>query len=95
MWFFAGILLAIVVILLVLWLRSRKIATTWYEWLIAALGLVLLLIAFENYFESSAGFEPTAPGTFLLILGLPGILLFALAAVLVSLRQLRKHDIIK
>lgn len=86
--------LAVVSILLVLWLRSRKIAITWYEWLIAALGLALLLIAFENYFESSAGFEPTAPGMFLLIFGLPGILLLVIAAALVAWRQLRKHDII-
>jgi len=95
MWFFAGILLAAILILLVLWLRSHKIAITWYEWTIAALGLALLLIALQNYFASSAGYEPIAPGMFLLIFGLPGILLFAIAAVLVSLRQLRKHDIIK
>ncbi|RJO61852.1 MAG: dehalogenase [Dehalococcoidia bacterium] len=95
MWFFAGILLAVVLMLLVLWLRSRKIAVTWYEWIIAALGLVLLLVALQNYFASSAGYEPTAPGMFLLVFGLPGILLFAIAAVLVSRRQLRKHDIIK
>jgi hypothetical protein len=95
MWFFAGILLAVALILTVLWLRSRKIAVTWYEWLLAALGLALLLIALPNYFAASSGYEPTAPGMFLLVFGLPGILFYIIAAALVSWRQLRKHDIIK
>jgi hypothetical protein len=95
MWFFAGILLAVDLILMILWLRNHKIAVTWYEWLLAALGLVLLLIALPNYFAASAGYEPTAPGMFLLVFGIPGILLLVIAAALVSWRQLRKHDIIK
>jgi hypothetical protein len=92
MWFFAGMLLAVDLILMVLWLRNHKIAVSWYEWLLAALGFALLLIALPNYFAASVGYEPTAPGMFLLVFGLPGILLFAIAAVLVSWRQVRKSN---
>lgn len=83
MWFFAGILLAVVLILLMLWLRNRKIAITWYEWLICALGLALLLIALQNYFAASAGYEPTAPGMFLLIFGLPAVIILIITVGLV------------
>jgi hypothetical protein len=95
MLFFAGILLAVDTVLIVLWLRRRMIVVTYYEWVVIALGIVLLMIALQNYFASSNGYEPVAPGKFLLIFALPGVLLFALAAGLVSRRQFRRRDIIK
>jgi hypothetical protein len=90
MWLFAGLLIGIGLLLLVFWLRSRKIFIAWYVWLLAVMGLALLLFSIQNYLASTAELEPVAPGMFLLVFGLPGILLFAIAAVLVWWRQVRK-----
>ncbi len=89
MWLIAGLLLGVALVALVLWLRSRNIAVAWYEWLLLALGLVLLIFTAQNYFTSRAEFEPIAPGMFLLVFGLPALGLMLIAALLVWWRQLR------
>ena len=39
---------------LVLWMRSKEIVAKWYEWLIGAAGLGLLVFAVQHYFGSQA-----------------------------------------
>jgi hypothetical protein len=93
MWFFLGIVLAVVLILMIMWLRSRKIVVAWYEWLIATLGLLLLLVALQNYSTSKVGYEPTAPGIFLLVLGLPALFLILISVGFVCWRWFRKNRV--
>ena len=90
MWIFVGLLIGVGLLLLGFWLRSRKIVIAWYVWLLAVVGLALLLFSIQNYLASTAGNEPTAPGMFLLVFGLPGIVLLALAFFLVWWRQFGK-----
>lgn len=89
MWLFLGLALGAVLLVLVVWLRSRKIAVAWYEWLLGGLGLALVLFALQNYMASVAALEPTAPGMFLLVFGLPGIVLLLLAIFLAWWRHAR------
>jgi len=78
MWFMIGILVG-ALILELLWLMKRNnFNLTWYEWLIGAIGLLMLLFTIQNYFGSLAEVEPKAASMFLLVTGLPSLILLAL-----------------
>ena len=91
MWLVVGLILGIVLVALVFWLRSRKIRVAWYEWLLGVLGLLSMVFSLQNYQASVAAFEPTAPGMFLLVFGLPGLVLVLLAIALPWWRHFRKR----
>jgi TRAP-type uncharacterized transport system fused permease subunit len=91
MWLFIGLLTGIVLLLLAFWSRSKKVGIAWYEWLLAILGLALLLFTFQNYRASVAEFEPTAPGMFLLVFGLPGLVLLVISIFLPGWRYYRNR----
>lgn len=78
-WFIVGLVLGAALILMATWLRSRKIAVTWYEWLIVILGLALLLFTIQDVNESVKALEPTATWMNILIFGLPALILIGLA----------------
>jgi len=87
MWFVIALVVGGFISALVLWLRSRDISLTWYEWLIGAVGLILLLFAIQNLFGSLAEDEITAAYMYLLITGLPGFILMALTWLLATRRR--------
>jgi hypothetical protein len=91
MWLFIGLFLGIALFLLVAWLRRRNIFVTWYVWLLTITGLALLLFSIQNYFAYTTELEPVAPRMFLIVFGLPGILLSTIAAFLVWWKQARKN----
>lgn len=70
-----------------MWTRSRGIKVTWYDRLIGAVGIVLLLFAIQNYFGSLAEWWPNAANFYLLVAGLPGLVLLAVAATLIWRRR--------
>ena len=86
MWLIIGLLVGIGLMLLVMQLRNKGISLTWYEWLIGLVGLGLLLYTIQNLVGSFAEFEPNAAWLFVLVLGLPAIILMAVAGVLVLRR---------
>ncbi len=87
MWLIIGLVAGAALLALVLWLRGRDIKVTWYEWLIGAVGLLLLLFTIQNLLGSFAELESTAAYMFLLVTGLPSIILLAVAWQLVARRQ--------
>ena len=87
MWLIIGLIAGAAVLGLVLWMRGRDISVKWYEWLIGAIGLLLLLFTIQNYAGSLAELESTAANMFLLVSGLPAIILLAVAWQLVARRQ--------
>ncbi|GAI40852.1 putative reductive dehalogenase anchoring protein (rdhB) [marine sediment metagenome] len=87
MWFIIGIVLGVAMLALVLWLRGRNIKVTWYEWLIGVLGLALLLYTIQNVVGLLTEIEPTATWMFALVIGLPALILLAVAWQLVARRQ--------
>jgi len=89
MWLIIGLILGASFLGLMMGLRTRKISLTWYEWLIGILGLGLLLFTIQNYFGSLAEIEPKAAYMFLLVTGLPSLILLAIAWQLV-IRRIKK-----
>lgn len=82
MWFIIGLILGAVLLALVLLLRTRKIAVKWYEWLIGALGLILLLFTIQNFSGSLVEHEEFAAWTFLWLSGVPSIILICVSIFL-------------
>ena len=82
MWFIVALILGAVVAALVLLLGSRGIKVSWYAWLIGIVGLFLLLFTIQNYSASMNEFEPEAATTYLLVVGLPSVILIAVAGLL-------------
>ena len=90
MWFtvlIIGLAIGAGLLALVEWLRRRKIKVTWYEWLLGALGLLLVLFTIQNFTASFAEHEPQAGWTFLWLFGVPAVLLIAIACLLPYLRH--------
>jgi hypothetical protein len=89
MWFVTGAIIGIALVLLIVWLHWKKVGVAWYEWLIGAIGLLLLVFAVQNYSAASAGQEAVAPGIFLLVFGIPALVLILIATGLVAWRWFR------
>jgi hypothetical protein len=87
MWLIIGLVAGAAILGLVVWMRGKDIAIKWYEGLIGALGLVLLLFTIQNFAGSLAELESTAANMFLLVTGLPALILLAVAWQLVARRQ--------
>jgi len=81
-WFIIALVVGAAVAGLVFWLRSRNIKVTWYEWLIGALGVLFLLMTIQNFITAFAEVEEKAAWMFLLIFGLPALILLAVAVSL-------------
>ena len=82
-----GLIIGTGVLALVMWLRNNSVATKWYDWVIGAVGLLLVLFAMQNFGGSQAEYQPIAANLFLLMNGLPGIILLAVAGILFWRRQ--------
>lgn len=91
MWVFIGLVITAAFIVTALWLHTRKIDLHWYEWLLACLGLVILMFALQNFFASSAEMEPVAPGRFLTVFGTPAFVILAVAFFLPLWRYFRSR----
>ena len=87
-WLIAGLVLGAGIF----WLAtSGKVKLTWYEWVLGVLGIILVLFAIQNYSASQVELEPKAGNLLLLIFGLPGLILAAVAGVLAYMRS-RKQE---
>ena len=76
MWFIIGIAVG----LLLLWVvMSKRVQMRWYEWLIGIVGLALLLFTVLVTTTSYAEDEPKAAQLFMLVLGIPSVVLMVLA----------------
>ena len=89
MWLAIGFVAGGLVLALVMWLRNRGTTVAWYEWLIGAIGLILVVFSLQNVlaFEHEAAYYTgTANVMFLLIFALPGIILLAVTWQLIARR---------
>jgi len=87
MWFIIGLVVGIALLGIVFWLRNRNVSLTWYEWLLGIVGFLLLLLTLQNALGSIAEMETTATWMFLVIPGIPALILIAIAGSLVWRRQ--------
>jgi hypothetical protein len=94
MWFLVGMLLGASTLALALWLRGRNIVVKWYEWLIAAVALLSLLFGLQNFWATRAEhWNSGTPLTFLLVFGLPGLVLMVVSILLVCWRYYRSRKV--
>jgi len=87
MWLIVGLIIGALVIGLLVLLNKKNWTLKWYEWVIGAVGIILVLFAFQNFFGFIAENEP-AKGAwiFLLIVMVPALILLALACWLPYMR---------
>jgi uncharacterized membrane protein YeaQ/YmgE (transglycosylase-associated protein family) len=83
MWLIIGLLLGALLIWLIGFLKDKGITMKWYEWVIGLIGVALLLFTIQNYVGSLAELEPTAANMFLLVTGLPAVILLVVTWQLV------------
>ena len=68
-------LLAVAFVALILWGKNKGLSFKWYEWLMVVIGLVLLVFTLENFVGSFEEATPQAAWMFLLVTGLPSLIL--------------------
>ena len=85
--FFVGAIFAVAATALVFWVIKQGISVRWWEWLIGAIGLALLIFTVQNFLGSFVENEPKAAWMFWLILGLPSLIIMAIPTVLVIMRR--------
>lgn len=81
-----GIIIASLVTWLVMWIFSHKITVKWFEWLLAATGLVFLGAAFQHTLGETYEGLYKAAWLGLLILGGIGVVLIAVTIQIVRRR---------
>jgi len=86
LWLIVGLILGGAILGIIYWTRSKNLSFTWYEWLMGIVGLLLLLFTIQNFFAGFAEWESTAAWMFLLITGLPSVILLAITWRLSSRR---------
>ena len=86
MWLAVGFILGILVLGVSWWLKDKIRLMVWYEWLVGIVGLVLLFFTIQNYFGSVEEFQTKPAMMFLLVTGLPGLILLG-----VSWRLILRH----
>ena len=87
LWLILGLVVGAGVLAVALWSNNRGVSIKWYDWVIGVIGLLLLLFTIQNFFGSNAELEPTAANLFLLVTGLPAIILMAVAWQLITRRS--------
>ena len=87
MWFIIALIVGGLAAWLVMWLRSRDVKVAWYEYLIGAIGVVLLLLTAGFFLGAQAEWESTAAYMSLAVLGIPALILMAVAWQLASRRS--------
>jgi len=85
--FIVALIVGAGVLALAWWMSNRGVKASWYEWLIGIVGLLLLAFTVQNYFGSMDEVETTAANLFLLVIGLPALVLLAVASLLVWRRH--------
>ncbi|OBW62521.1 MAG: dehalogenase [Dehalococcoides mccartyi] len=86
MWFTIGLIIGLLFLRLLNLLKKKSFKLTWYEWVIGFIGLFLVLFTVQNFFGSLAEIESTAASMFLLVVGLPGLILLAIVWQLAARR---------
>lgn len=86
-WFIIGGLLVAGIAFLINVIRKNNVSVRWYEWLIGILGMVLFLFTIQNFYTAFEELAPKAAWMFLLVTGLPSLILMAISWQLVARRQ--------
>ncbi len=86
-WLILGIVIGLGTWALAAWTRARKLNLVWYEWLLIAIAVAFVLLAYQNYTATMAELEPQAGPFMLLAFGLPALVCAVAAGFLVWRKQ--------
>ncbi len=86
LWFIGTLIIGGAIVWLVLWLRKRRIAVRWWEWLIGAVGLLAIVLAIQHLQGSMAEGYPQAGWMGALAMAIPGLVMLLLVNQLVMRR---------
>ncbi|OBW62522.1 MAG: dehalogenase [Dehalococcoides mccartyi] len=89
MWFTIGMIFGLLISVIFWLLKRNNLNLNWFEWIIGLVGFGLLIFTVQNFMGSFAELEPTAAYFFLLITGLPSLILLAIAWQL-AIRRMKK-----
>jgi len=90
LWLITGLIVGGGLAVLFWFLNKNNLSLKWYEWLIGAIGILLLMLTIQNFVGSFAEWEYRAAWIFLLVVGLPALILLALAGILAFRRLTSK-----
>ncbi len=84
----AGVaVLTLGIMLLVQWIRRNNLSVKWYDWTILSVGLIILSFTIQNFITSFTEDVPEAAWMFLLIFGIPSLVLVGIFALQVWRRS--------
>ena len=86
-WFLLAAIGVGLLIVLANFLRNQGKVTKWYDWAIIGVAVLLGFFAIQNYFGSVSEFESEAATMFLVAVGIPAIILLAVAGALIMRRK--------
>ncbi|APV43962.1 reductive dehalogenase membrane anchor [Dehalogenimonas formicexedens] len=86
-WFLIAAILVGLMAVLGIFLRSKGMVTKWYDWAIISVGLLMGMFALQNYFGSISEFENQAATMFLTFMGIPALIILAIAGALIMRRK--------
>jgi hypothetical protein len=87
MWFIVALIVGAGLATAVMWMRSRGVATKWYDWVIGIVGILLLVFGLQNFIGSGAEGEADAASMWLLVTAIPAVILLAVAGQFVWRRN--------
>ncbi|KSV16178.1 dehalogenase [Dehalococcoides mccartyi] len=93
MWATISLLIGLGFARFIQYLKVKAINIKWYEWIIGISGLLLILFCIQNSIAGFAEREPKSAWMFMVIIGLPGLILLGVARSLVTARQKRTPSI--
>lgn len=86
MWLAIGLIAGFGLLWLISTMKTQNITLKWYEWLIGIIALALLFFTIQNFTGSFTELESKAAYMFLLVTGLPSLILFAIVWQLAARR---------
>ena len=60
------------------WAKNRNMSIKWWEWILGLLGLFLIFFTIQNIMAADFEEVTRSTGPFLLVLGLPGLILLVI-----------------
>jgi len=78
-WFFYGLIVGAGLMRVVVWVQVGSIAVDWYVWAMVALAVILGALTVQNFFASYRELEPRAAWMGVLFMGVPCLILAAVA----------------
>ncbi|APV45005.1 hypothetical protein Dform_01685 [Dehalogenimonas formicexedens] len=87
-----GIVLGSIILYIYIWITTKRTPIEWYEFLLGLVGSILMVLTFQNFLGSMAEMEIETASMFLLITGLPSVVLLVLTGILVDRNEYKQSQ---